>query len=77
MLHKNKFRAKAVEQGLTLKEIAEKTKMSEVSLYRKTNGFSEFTRKELLDLAKVLDINANDFMDIFFPNYLTETQEVQ
>lgn len=66
MFNKNKFRAKVIENGLTMKQIAETLHISEVTLYRKINGTSDFTRKEIQKLKEILKLDANTTEEIFF-----------
>ena len=66
MLNKNKFRAKIIENGFTIKQIAEMLHISEVTLYRKINGISDFTRKEIQKLKEILKLDVETVEEIFF-----------
>lgn len=66
MFNKNKFRAKIVENGFTVKQIAETLHISEVTLYRKINGKSDFTRKEIQKLKEILKLDVETVEEIFF-----------
>ena len=66
MFNKNKFRAKVIEKGFTMKQIAEVLYISEVTLYRKINGTSDFTRKEIQKLKEILKLDAKTTEEIFF-----------
>ena len=66
MFNKNKFRAKIVENGFTVKQIAETLHISEVTLYRKINGASDFTRKEIQKLKEILKLDVETVEEIFF-----------
>ena len=66
MFNKNKFRAKVIEKGFTMKQIAEVLYISEVTLYRKINGTSDFTRKEIQKLKEILKLDAKTTDEIFF-----------
>jgi predicted transcriptional regulator len=66
MFNKNKFRAKVVENGFTIKQIAEMLHISEVTLYRKINGISDFTRKEIQKLKEILKLDTKAVEEIFF-----------
>ena len=66
MFNKNKFRAKVIENGLTMKQIAEMLHISEVTLYRKINGTSDFTRKEIQKLKEILKLDTKTVEEIFF-----------
>ena len=66
MFNKNKFRAKVIEKGFTMKQIAEVLYISEVTLYRKINGTSDFTRKEIQKLKEILKLDVEAVEEIFF-----------
>ena len=66
MFNKNKFRAKIIENGFTVKQIAETLHISEVTLYRKINGASDFTRKEIQKLKEILKLDVETVEEIFF-----------
>lgn len=66
MLNKNKFRAKIIENGFSIKQIAEMLHVSEVTLYRKINGKSDFTRKEIQKLKEILKLDVETVEEIFF-----------
>ena len=66
MFNKNKFRAKVIENGFAMKQIAESLRISEVTLYRKINGTSDFTRKEIQKLKEILKLDAKTTDEIFF-----------
>ena len=40
--------------------------ISKTAFYRKCRGVSDFTREEILDIAKLLDLSGQDILDIFF-----------
>lgn len=66
MFNKNKLRAKVIEKGFTMKQIAEVLRINEVTLYRKINGTSDFTRKEIQKLKEILKLDAKTTEEIFF-----------
>lgn len=66
MFNRNKFRAKVIENGFTIKQIAETLHISEVTLYRKINGASDFTRKEIQKLKEMLKLDVETVEEIFF-----------
>ncbi len=67
MVNVNKLRGKIVELGLTTADVAEKMGIDRSTLYRKLNEPDEgFTVKEVADLAKILNLTANELNTIFF-----------
>ena len=66
MFNRNKLRAKVIENGFTMKQIAGMLHVSEVTLYRKINGKSDFTRKEIQKLKEILKLDAKTVGEIFF-----------
>ncbi len=67
MVNVNKLRRKIVELGLTTADVAEKMGIDRSTLYRKLNEPDEgFTVKEVADLAKILNLTANELNTIFF-----------
>ncbi len=62
----NLLKSKIVLEGKSLKEVANKLKISKSALYRKMYGKSEFTRGEISVLIKYLKIDVGQAMDIFF-----------
>ena len=66
MFDRNLFRAKVVEKGLTLKEVAVIIGVKETTLYRKMNGDSDFTRNEIQIFREKLRLSAAEIDSIFF-----------
>jgi len=66
MLNRNKLKAKVVENGFAMKQIAKMLQISESTLYRKINGTSDFTRKEIQDLKEILNLDTKTAEEIFF-----------
>lgn len=65
----NKLRAKIVEKGLSVDLVAREIGIDRSSLYRKINNAGEtLTIKEANEIVRVLDIQANEAVDIFFGN---------
>ena len=71
MFNRNKFRAKVVEQGLTLEEVAKRIGINPSTLDRKMSGISDFSRKEIQILRKELSMTAAECDEIFFAEELT------
>ena len=55
--------------GLSVGELCEAVKMSRSAYYRKCNGSSEFTQKEILAICKVLHLDSP--VDIFFADMVS------
>lgn len=66
MFQKNKFRAAIVRAGMTIEELAKIIAMNASTLHRKMNGDSDFTRIEIKRICKVLHIENDEMIDIFF-----------
>lgn len=62
-INKNFFIAAIVENGLSIKEVAEKLNISKTALYRKINNQSEFTYSEIKILKEI--ISDEKFKKIF------------
>lgn len=70
MFNRNKFRAKVVENGFTLEEVAKQLGINPSTLDRKMSGISDFSRNEIQILRKVLSMTAADCDEIFFAEEL-------
>ena len=66
MFNRDLFRAKIVEHGKTMKDVAAAIGCSEASLSRKVNGLSDFTRKEIQLFKQMFGVTAADIERIFF-----------
>lgn len=65
----NKLKAKMVERGLNVSQVAEKIGIDRSSLYRKLNNEGEtLTVKEAKAIVKVLNITPREAATIFFGN---------
>jgi len=65
------LRSKMVAKKLSTTEFLEKLQGHGISIslaayYRKKSGESDFTRKEILGISEVLNLDDSDIMDIFF-----------
>lgn len=67
-----KLKAKMVLEGKNASDIVRELdkrysiKMDRSTFYRKVNGASEFDRKEIIGIAKILFMTDTDIVDIFF-----------
>ena len=66
MINKNKLRGKIIEMGYTFRAFSEKLGINEATLHRKMNGTSDFTRKEILKIATLLNLSLIEKEEIFF-----------
>lgn len=75
MFNKNLLRAKIVESGLNHEKLSNLLGLNAVTLYRKMNGLSDFTRSEIQIIRSSLGLSADEAEQIFFAPELTETQD--
>lgn len=73
MFDQTKFKIAVLERGLTVDRIAIEIGVNPATLYRKMSGKSEFTRCELQNLRRILNLSAAQFEDIFFAQEVTDT----
>lgn len=66
MFNKNKFKARIVEAGFNMEYVAKSIGVNAATLYRKMNGTSDFTRTEIQKLQKVLSLDVEKVVEIFF-----------
>jgi transposase-like protein len=66
MFQKNEFKAEVVRRGLSLDEVAKAIGINPASLHRKMNGTSDFYRGEIEQIIKLLGLNGEDVIRIFF-----------
>ena len=66
MFDKNKLKAKIVENGYTLEQIAQKLGINPATMYRKMTLESDFTRNEIAILKEVLCLTIDEINAIFF-----------
>lgn len=71
MFNKNKFKAKILESGYTVEKLAGQMGINAVTLYRKINEKTDFTRTEILAIKKILNLSVSDVDSIFFAHQLT------
>lgn len=71
MFDQKKFKLAALEQGLSIEQIAVEIGINPATLYRKMSGVSDFTRCELQNLRRLLQLTPDQFEAIFFAPELT------
>lgn len=62
----NMLKAQIALKGKKISDITKLLKISKSAIYRKLNGKSDFTRKEILLLINFLEISTDKAMEIFF-----------
>lgn len=60
------LKAKMVAKGVSAEELADKIGINTVTLYRKINGKTEFTRSEMQIIKSVFSLNKGEMDAIFF-----------
>lgn len=66
MFDKNKFKYSVMVKGKNLKQIASMLNINNVTLWRKMNGESEFSREEIQVIKDALELTQNEAFEIFF-----------
>lgn len=66
MFDKKKLKAFMILKGYSTEKLAEKMEKNPSYLYRRFNGTSEFTRKDIIQIMDILDLNIGQATDIFF-----------
>lgn len=71
MVNKNLLMGYIKSSGHTLESLAEEVGMNPATLYRKINGITDFKRAEMLNLRRVLHLDAESADAVFFADELT------
>lgn len=67
MVNVNRFKAKVVENGLKMPDVASHLKIDTSTLYRKLSANGDtFTVREVKNLGAILKLSRKELMDIFF-----------
>lgn len=67
MVAMNKLRARMVEAGVSVQELAERIGMDKSTLYRRISGNGEdFTIHEIDDIKTALQLDSSEAVQIFF-----------
>ena len=64
-MDKNKLFAEMRINGYSVQDMCDKLHISKSAFYRKCNGISEFTRKEIESIVSILGLTSP--VEIFFP----------
>ena len=63
-----KLKGKIVEKGFNVERLAESTGVSKHVLYQRLKKSEDFTVKEVVAIANVLDLSGEELNAIFFSN---------
>ena len=55
-----------LRKGVTNTQVADMLKISNMALYNKKNGVSEFKESEIRKIVEYLDLSSEEINDIFF-----------
>ena len=79
MINTLKLKARLKEKNLTQEEVANKLGMNPSTFNKKINNEigETLTIQEVTNLKEILDIPNTDILDIFFVNWLENTQEIE
>lgn len=65
-MNTNLLKSQIVLNNMSVEDVVEKLDISKSAYYRKLKGNTEFTRKEINSLIKLLNLDVNLAMKIFF-----------
>lgn len=65
-MNTNKLKGKIVESNIPLKDILRMADINESTYYNKMSGRTEFTLREISGLSRVLCLNTDEILSIFF-----------
>lgn len=66
----HKIKAKAIEKGITLENLAKGLGLCPITLRRKMKGESDFTIEESLKIKEMLGLTSKEYLDLFFDGKL-------
>lgn len=71
MVNINKLRGKIIENGLSVKDLADNLEMDRSTLYRKMNNEGDTkTISDAMKISKVLNLTLEDVNSIFFSDFV-------
>lgn len=71
MVNINKLRGKIIENGLSVKELADNLEMDRSTLYRKMNSEGDtMTISDAEKISKILNLTLEEVNSIFFSNFV-------
>lgn len=65
MVNTNKLKAKMVENGLLMCDVAKQLRMSRQAFSQKLNNKNDFALSEVKELTLILNLDTKDITDIF------------
>lgn len=68
LINTNKLKGKIVENGLNVEALAHQMELDITTVYRKIRGESDFTVREVSEIASILKLSEDDLTAIFFAN---------
>ena len=75
MVNINKLKAKMVENEISVSQLADMVGVNQATMYRRFNGGENFSIKEASEIAKILNLSADELNDIFFNEIVAEMQQ--
>lgn len=71
MVNVNKLRGKIIENGLSVKELADNLDMDRSTLYRKMNSEGDtMTISDAVNISRILDLSLEEVNSIFFSEFV-------
>ena len=71
MVNINRLRGKIIENGLSVKDLADKLEMDRSTLYRKMNSEGDtMTISDAEKISKILDLSLEEVNSIFFSEFV-------
>ncbi|WP_288961802.1 helix-turn-helix transcriptional regulator [uncultured Peptoniphilus sp.] len=71
MVNINKLRGKIIENGLSVKDLADNLDMDRSTLYRKMNSEGDtMTIRDAEKISKILNLSLEEVNSIFFSNFV-------
>ncbi|MDU1176397.1 MAG: helix-turn-helix transcriptional regulator [Peptoniphilus harei] len=71
MVNINKLRGKIIENGLSVKDLADNLEMDRSTLYRKMNSEGgTMTIRDAEKISKILNLSLEEVNSIFFSNFV-------
>lgn len=62
----NELKAEIVRNGMTIEELADAIGIGRTTLWRRLSNPGSFTLKEITNISKILKVNGNRVLEIFF-----------
>lgn len=75
MVNINKLKAKLVENDISVSQLAYKVGLNQATMYRRFNGGENFSIKEASEIARILNLSADELNDIFFSEIVADMQQ--